>query len=766
MKNFIYSKTRGVLLVYFVAVVTLSANSYQDSSSHINLFPNILGNAKIDSLNNYAFNLGTTNLKLRMKIGEECYQLSKANNYDFGLAQSLNNLGVCYFNNNSDSAAVTYFKKALYYVEKIKDYKLETIIAINTAEVYSHEHLFDLSLVYYKKAMKSAVKSADSVSVAKIFNLIGFTYWRKGSFTQAIKYYKQSLKINKLNGDNKKTFKLLNNIGTAYYQIKDYKLALEYYVEAQNIRKSFSSKGSSILINNIGLVYLELNDTTMANSLFKSGQVLANETNSILGKGYSYLNLGDLNFKTKKYKSALKFYAKSKSFYKQLNDINGVAKIQNRMGKVYLESKKVKLAKKMFLDAYRISKNNGLKLTKTESLINICKVQILNNNNYSAKINLERAYKKAVSNKFFSLELEVYKLQAEVNKNLKNYKTALQYYQKYDSLKNSLYNKHSLRIISEAKEKYQADRKEKANLHLRNINKIQNLKIENAAREKFYISIASIIFLFAVIYLVYLNTQLKKKHKELLLAKKETEKIISRLNKTNKLLEYSNSTKDKFFSIIAHDLKNPFNTLLGASEMLDLDKEEMNDEERNELIEIIATDTKKLYALLENLLSWSRSQTGNLTAKIVEIPLNSLVADTVNLYKSSFTKKKIQVIINIPKELVVKFDEFMLHTIIRNLLSNAIKFSHYNGKITFTANKKEGKIILKIIDEGVGIAEEHQGKIFDENSDYKALGTDQEKGTGLGLLLSRDFIRENNAEISVESKINEGTTFKLTLEEA
>ena len=147
-------------------------------------------------------------------------------------------------------------------------------------------------------------------------------------------------------------------------------------------------------------------------------------------------------------------------------------------------------------------------------------------------------------------------------------------------------------------------------------------------------------------------------------------------------------------------------------------------------------------------------------------PLNSLVADTVNLYKSSFTKKKIQVIINIPKELVVKFDEFMLHTIIRNLLSNAIKFSHYNGKITFTANKKDGKIILKIIDEGIGIADEHQKKIFDENSDYKALGTDQEKGTGLGLLLSRDFIRENNAEISVESKINEGTTFKLTLEEA
>ncbi|MDA3860688.1 MAG: HAMP domain-containing sensor histidine kinase, partial [Melioribacteraceae bacterium] len=257
------------------------------------------------------------------------------------------------------------------------------------------------------------------------------------------------------------------------------------------------------------------------------------------------------------------------------------------------------------------------------------------------------------------------------------------------------------------------------------------------------------------------NTQRKKKNSALGAAKKEIELINNNLNVKNEELEQLNSTKDKFFSIIAHDLKNPFNTLLGASQILKLDDGGNSEEDKKELIDIIANDTEKLYNLLENLLFWSRSQTGNLKAKVVDINLQATIFEIANLYKSSYNKKNISVDINIPKEFVVRFDEFMFNTIIRNLLSNAIKFSYYDGKILFSAKEEDNKIHLQIADSGMGIKEENISKLFDESSDYNRLGTDNEKGTGLGLILCRDFAAENGATINVTSKIDKGTTFEL-----
>ncbi len=181
---------------------------------------------------------------------------------------------------------------------------------------------------------------------------------------------------------------------------------------------------------------------------------------------------------------------------------------------------------------------------------------------------------------------------------------------------------------------------------------------------------------------------------------------------------------------------------------------------------MISNDTKKLYSLLENLLFWARSQTGMLTAKKDSLNLKSIVSDNVQLYKSTAEKKNIIIEVDISENYIIQFDEFMFSTIMRNLLSNAIKFSYSDSKISIVAKDKNNSIILKIIDEGVGIKEEHLGKLFDESSEHKSKGTDNEKGTGLGLILCRNFADQNNATISVESQIDVGTTFIISLEKA
>jgi signal transduction histidine kinase len=281
-----------------------------------------------------------------------------------------------------------------------------------------------------------------------------------------------------------------------------------------------------------------------------------------------------------------------------------------------------------------------------------------------------------------------------------------------------------------------------------------------------FVLIATIFVSIIAAYFIYNNRQRKKQNAILLITKTELEEAIVKLNKTNLELQHSNSTKDKFFSIIAHDLKNPFGTLLGATNILKLDDGTMDEVDKKELIDIISSDTEKLYALLENLLFWASSQTKKLKAKKSTIQLSLLASEISELLKSNAKSKNINLNIEVPESLFVYFDEFMLSTILRNLITNAIKFSYHDASISIVGFEENDKIHLKITDYGIGISEENQTHIFDESSDFKQNGTDKEKGTGLGLILCRDFVKENNAQILLTSKLNEGTTFELVMEKA
>jgi len=295
------------------------------------------------------------------------------------------------------------------------------------------------------------------------------------------------------------------------------------------------------------------------------------------------------------------------------------------------------------------------------------------------------------------------------------------------------------------------------NIELQNINKLQTLELERKKLQNILIIGALVFFVLIIIYLLYINNYSKKKNKYLSIANDE-------INRINKQLGYSNSTKDKFFSIISHDLRNPFNTILGASRMLNEEFDKLSNKEIKDLIEIVTKDSERLYALLENLLSWANSQTGKLKANKVNIFLNNMVSEIIQLYISSANKKNIELEINISKSIIVVFDEFMLNTILRNLISNAIKFSNSGSIISLTAIEQNNSILLLVKDSGVGIKEGNLKKIFTEGSNFSEPGTNNEKGTGIGLMLCHNFVKQNGGDISVDSKYGEGTTFTITLQ--
>ncbi len=241
--------------------------------------------------------------------------------------------------------------------------------------------------------------------------------------------------------------------------------------------------------------------------------------------------------------------------------------------------------------------------------------------------------------------------------------------------------------------------------------------------------------------------------------KKSKDIIHSQNLKLNEL----NATKDKFFSIIAHDLKNPFNTMMGFSELLLNNLEQYDLEKIRRFVGILFDTSKHSYNLLENLLQWSKSQTGRIEMSPTKINLKTYIETSFMVVRSVAIKKNIALVSEVPENFEVFADTNMLSTVLRNLLSNALKFTFTDGTIRVTARELGDLIEIKVIDNGMGISTDIITKLFRIDEHYSSMGTDKEKGTGLGLILCKEFVEQNGGTISVESEEEKGSTFKFTL---
>lgn len=235
------------------------------------------------------------------------------------------------------------------------------------------------------------------------------------------------------------------------------------------------------------------------------------------------------------------------------------------------------------------------------------------------------------------------------------------------------------------------------------------------------------------------------------------------LQATEKALQELNSTKDKFFSLIAHDLKNPFTSLIAFSELIYRNSEKLGPDKIKNIAIRMNDASKNAYTLLENLLDWSRLQTGALKPALEKIQVSDLLEESLNMSQGMATAKDISIEIEDTSTGTILADGRMITTILRNLISNAIKFSFPESVIKITASNTQKMIQFSIKDSGVGIEEDKMASIFNNANPSSTLGTKNEKGSGLGLILCKEFIELNNGEIWLESEKNQGTTFYFKL---
>lgn len=243
----------------------------------------------------------------------------------------------------------------------------------------------------------------------------------------------------------------------------------------------------------------------------------------------------------------------------------------------------------------------------------------------------------------------------------------------------------------------------------------------------------------------------------------ERKQIEEQLIESEKNMRELNAAKDKFFSIIAHDLKNPFMGILGFTEILNNSFDQYDDAEKKKMISFVKRSAESAYKLLENLLEWSRIQIGGVKISPELLDVSILINEAITSLKDASQIKNVKLITTVQNDTYVFADPEMLKAILRNLLTNALKFSHTDSYVKITAEENEEHTKILITDKGIGIKPETLNNLFRIDKSISTKGTMGEKGTGLGLILCKEFLQKNNGKLLVESVVNQGSTFTVIL---
>lgn len=342
----------------------------------------------------------------------------------------------------------------------------------------------------------------------------------------------------------------------------------------------------------------------------------------------------------------------------------------------------------------------------------------------------------------------------------KDYEKAYHYLEQYNMLSDSLFSLEKAHQIAEMTARYESD-KQAQELQR------QRLKYSN---NRIIVIISSLFAGIIILLLIgtnirrrQINRKLAKSNDLITNQKANLDVAFEILAQREKEISEINASKDVFFSIIAHDLRNPFGTLLGFTELLKDHASTFSKQELENITENIYESANSLYQLLENLLAWTRSQTNRLEINPRMFDLNEMVNKNLQLHKNIASHKKISLIPPSVTQAMAYADPEMIDFVVRNLISNAIKYVLPGGKVEIHLSQKSNAARLIVADDGVGITSENQEKLFRIDSKLKTPGTANERGTGLGLIICREFVLKNNGTISVESTPGYGSKFIVTL---
>lgn len=588
--------------------------------------------------------------------------------------------------------------------------------------IYEIIRVTDRSLFYYRKAYDAYIKLGENQEVGNCALSLGNTYYELGDFSEAYFFYMQSLNAYEQNGDWIGIAKMENNLGTVAHEMGNLDEAEKHYFKAYGIYKEDGTLSDQCRsLNNIGLILYDRKMYDSALVYFTEGiEILGENPGSRDSDEYIlsglYNNMALVYSDMEEYQRALDILLLSLELAQKTEDLYTIGSIYTNLGSIYGKLKKQDDALYYLHRALRIAKNM----------------------------------------KFKHLELEVYDELSGLHAGLGSYASAYNWRLRYDTVYKDLFNENQSEQIARIRGLYEQQIKDQEIEQLHSQSQVQTTLNK--------VFVVFIVVIIALVIIITVNLRSKKKTNQILAQRNmQLSSAMDKLSQSGEELESLNRSKDRIFSVVAHDLRNPVAAVTGFSELLYENFDEFSGETQKEYLLQIVQGTQRIQNLLENLLVWARSQMKAIKYEPESLKVKDVLDECVRQLNANLDHKKVSCHVKVDKQCVVYADKAMIDTVFRNLIINAIKFSFPGGKIWITSSMNSKNCSVSVSDEGIGIQPEIQKKIFDPNEAISSLGTTGESGSGLGLIICGEFLEMNKGTISVESQPGNGSTFTVSL---
>jgi len=622
-----------------------------------------------------------------------------------------------YYHNIKPSKAIVFAKQGLALAKEQELIRYQTEFNATLGANYYTVGDLDKAIDYYHKAIATAAQFNDSISIASYFNNIGMAYKNKGLFDSSLTYYRKGSKIYSESNLPEKVATTYANIASIYEALNKDDNAFKYYGKALEVIKTGKDSNEiAMLYNNLALIYQRNGKLNKAEIYLIKSLEMSRAIGDSNGVVVAYANIG-LNYdKQKKYNKALETFHNTLPLCKEIEDEQILTNLYNYIGSSNYHLKKYDEAIYFINKSLAISRKNKIPEIMEESY-NLLRI-----------IYLEKG----------------------------EYKSAYDYLQKYTAVHDSLYNTNFNEKL--AMETARQTSKIQVELDVEKMNNEILLLSQKEQKQKSYVVFLSIIagiLLVSILAILILHRSIRRR-------KKNLEEAYLILSKKDEELRQTIAIKDRFFRIIAHDLKTPLSIFINVSDYLINNYDEMKEEDIRNFLADMQKVSINLNALLDDLLLWAKLQSGMIKPQFETIDLSLLANRTLSDFKQMADNKEQSLTGDIQTEIFVKADTNLVFTVMKNLVQNAIKFTPNHGRIFVKSYHQGENAIFEVVDNGIGISDERKKKLFTYEK-VKTYGTNNETGTGIGLLLSKEIAELNNGHIEFETSENAGSSFRFIL---
>ena len=654
------------------------------------------------------------------------------------------------YENENTEAKIT-AQSALNNAKQLKDESLQMQAFFILGRINHETNNINLSQAYFDSALVIANELNDLWYQSDILLRLGINQHSQGDHIEALQAFNMSIQAGRLAKNYRAVGASYSMMGTVFRVNGLYDRAIEYIIKSRlNYEKAEYNEGYAWAAYLLGRIYadLQLNEKAMDyyNQSLATYKGLAKDDHNRSGIVICYEQIGILCLRAGDTEEARKYITNTLEIHKESGSKYGISNSYKNLGHIEYASGNYALAEKYLKEALAAKIEIGDQLSKP-SIYQYLGSCYLNTGRTSEGLDMIlKGLDQAITNNQKRIQLDIYLELSEIYLSLNELEKAMNCQQQMINIQDSMLLGAVNIKMEQLQGIYEIDAKNSQIADLEKQNEINRLKLQHHRISITFMIIGILLALTIAAVILLFNRRLSQK---------------------NIQLAQANAAKDKFFAIIAHDLRGPVHTQTAFLDQLYQEFDSLEKDELKKLLKLLGSSSENISDLLNNLLLWAQSQVKKMEVNTTELELKGVIDDTIEKLAQSASLKQIAISLDTDNQLKVLSDANMLQTIIRNIVSNAIKFTPRGGSIhikTFASEQKE--ITIKITDTGLGMDTEKMNTLFDISSKNHSEGTEKEKSNGLGLILVKDFVEKNRGTINIESEKEKGTSVTVTLPQA